>query len=57
MGSSMMDAACPVGFIGLGTMGKAMALTLLKAGTRLLVWNRIRAKPEILAAGQVTSHA
>ena len=53
----MMDAAYPVGFIGLGTMGKAMALTLVKAGTRLLVWNRIRAKPEILAAGQVTSHA
>ena len=46
----MMDAAYPVGFIGLGTMGEAMALTLVKAGTRLLVWNRTRAKAEILAA-------
>src|SRR2546430_8408825 len=37
----------PIGFIGLGTMGEAMALTLVKAGTRLLVWNRTRAKAEI----------
>jgi 3-hydroxyisobutyrate dehydrogenase-like beta-hydroxyacid dehydrogenase len=27
-----MGAAYPIGFIGLGTMGKAMALTLVKAG-------------------------
>jgi 3-hydroxyisobutyrate dehydrogenase len=46
----MIDAAYPIGFIGLGTMGEAMALTLVKAGTRLLVWNRTRAKAEILAA-------
>jgi 3-hydroxyisobutyrate dehydrogenase-like beta-hydroxyacid dehydrogenase len=46
----MMDAAHPIGFIGLGTMGEAMALTLVKAGMRLLVWNRTRAKAEILAA-------
>ena len=46
----MMDAAYPIGFIGLGTMGEAMALTLVKAGTRLLVWNRTRAKAKILAA-------
>src|SRR2546425_12101556 len=46
----MMDAAYPIGFIGLGTMGQAMALTLVKAGTRLLVWNRTRARAEILAA-------
>jgi 3-hydroxyisobutyrate dehydrogenase len=46
----MMDAAIPVGFIGLGTMGEAMALTIVKAGTRLLVWNCTRAKAEILAA-------
>jgi 3-hydroxyisobutyrate dehydrogenase len=45
-----MGAAYPIGFIGLGTMGEAMALTLVKAGTRLLVWNRTRAKAEILAA-------
>jgi len=46
----MTDAAYPIGFIGLGTMGEAMALTLVKAGTRLLVWNRTRAKAEIPAA-------
>ena len=45
-----MNAACPIGFIGLGTMGEAMALTLVKAGTRLLVWNRTPAKAESLAA-------
>jgi len=28
----MMDAAHPIGFIGLGTMGEAMALALVKAG-------------------------
>ena len=44
--SSMTDAAYPVGFIGLGIMGEAMALTLVKAGTRLLVWNRTPAKAE-----------
>jgi len=27
-----VNAAYPIGFIGLGTMGEAMALTLLKAG-------------------------
>src|SRR5438045_8474274 len=48
-GGSMMGATYPIGFIGLGTMGEAMALTLVKAGTRLLVWNRTRAKAEILA--------
>ena len=39
-----------IGFIGLGTMGEAMALRLIKAGTPLLVWNRTRAKAQILAA-------
>jgi 3-hydroxyisobutyrate dehydrogenase len=38
-----------VGFIGLGTMGEPMALTLLKAGTPLLVWNRSPAKSSVLA--------
>lgn len=39
-----------VGFIGLGQMGHAMALNLLKAGHRLIVWNRTRAKAESLVA-------
>ena len=45
-----MGATDPIGFIGLGTMGEAMALTLVNAGTRLLVWNRTRAKAASLAA-------
>jgi len=37
------------GFIGLGTMGEAMALNLVKAGTRLMVWNRSASKCGVLA--------
>ena len=32
-----------VGFIGLGTMGRPMALNLARAGTELIVWNRTAA--------------
>lgn len=39
-----------VGFIGLGHMGQAMARNLLKAGHRLIVYNRTRAKAEALAS-------
>jgi 3-hydroxyisobutyrate dehydrogenase len=46
------NAPYPIGFIGLGSMGEAMALTLVKAGTRLLVWNRTPAKAESLACGR-----
>ena len=38
-----------VGFVGLGIMGMAMAGNLLKAGHRLVVHNRTRAKAERLA--------
>ncbi|MGY4830100.1 NAD(P)-dependent oxidoreductase [Sphaerotilaceae bacterium SBD11-9] len=38
-----------IGFIGLGVMGLPMALNLLKAGTRLRVWNR---SPSALALAQ-----
>ena len=37
-----------VGFIGLGHMGTPMALNLLKAGHRVIVYNRTRAKTEAL---------
>lgn len=37
-----------VGFLGLGTMGSAMAANLLKAGFPLIVWNRTAAKMEPL---------
>ncbi len=41
--------SAPVGFIGLGNMGEPMALSLVTAGTPLLVWNRSRSKCGILA--------
>lgn len=50
----MTVAAAAVGFIGLGTMGEAMALNLVKAGTPLTVWNRTPAKCEILAKAGAT---
>ena len=42
----------PVGFIGLGIMGAAMAKNLLKAGFKVTVHNRSRGKvDELLASG------
>jgi 3-hydroxyisobutyrate dehydrogenase-like beta-hydroxyacid dehydrogenase len=37
-----------VGFIGLGIMGKAMAVNLVKAGYEVVVWNRTQTKCEEL---------
>jgi 3-hydroxyisobutyrate dehydrogenase len=39
-----------IGFIGLGSMGEAMALNLVQARTSLMVWNRSLAKANSLAA-------
>jgi len=39
-----------VGFIGLGVMGRPMALRLVRAGTSLVVWNRTAARAEPLRA-------
>jgi len=39
-----------VGFLGLGQMGKAIALNLLRAGHRLCVWNRSPGPAQELAA-------
>ena len=39
-----------IGFIGLGVMGKPMALNLVRAGTKLVVWNRSPEGREALAA-------
>lgn len=39
-----------VGFIGLGVMGRPMALNLVRAGTPLIVWNRSAGGRETLAA-------
>ncbi|AEV83483.1 3-hydroxyisobutyrate dehydrogenase [Actinoplanes sp. SE50/110] len=41
-----------VGFLGLGVMGRPMALNLVRAGTDLVVWNRsAAARDELRAAG------
>jgi 3-hydroxyisobutyrate dehydrogenase len=45
-----MTNSAAVGFVGLGTMGEAMALNLARAGTKLTVWNRSPAKYALLAA-------
>jgi 2-hydroxy-3-oxopropionate reductase len=39
-----------IGFIGLGIMGRPMALNLLRAGHSLVVHNRTRAKEEELVS-------
>lgn len=39
-----------IGFIGLGLMGRPMALNLVRAGTPLVVWSRTAAGPEELRA-------
>ena len=38
-----------LGFVGLGAMGQGMARVLLRAGHRVTVWNRTRARAEPLA--------
>ncbi len=39
-----------IGFIGLGVMGKPMALNLLSAGYPMIVWNRTRSKMDDVVA-------
>lgn len=39
-----------IGFIGLGVMGRPMALNLVRAGTKLVVWNRSPESCQVLAA-------
>ena len=39
-----------IGFIGLGVMGRPMAKNLIKAGHKLLVFDRVDAAVEELAA-------
>jgi 2-hydroxy-3-oxopropionate reductase len=49
---SAIDNSNPVGFVGLGVMGKSMARNLLKAGLPLTVYNRSSgAAQELLADG------
>jgi 3-hydroxyisobutyrate dehydrogenase len=49
-----MDAKQSIALLGLGTMGRGMAANLLKDGFPLTVWNRTRAKAELLAAKGAT---
>jgi 3-hydroxyisobutyrate dehydrogenase len=55
----MADAAPTeaVGFVGLGVMGQPMALNLVRAGVRLVVWNRTaeRAEPLRHAGAEVAA--
>ena len=47
-----MNGKRRIGFIGLGVMGKPMAMNLLKAGYPMTVWNRTRSKMnDLLAEG------
>ena len=47
-------ASANIGFIGLGLMGRPMALNLLKAGHKLTVWNRTPSRAEELVAAGAT---
>ncbi len=44
-----MESKQSVAILGVGTMGRGMAMNLLKAGFRLTVWNRTKSKAEPLA--------
>lgn len=51
-----MNAATRLGFIGIGLMGRPMALRLLDAGHRLTAWNRTHDKlAPLLARGAVAA--
>ena len=45
-----VSSATPIGFIGLGVMGKSMARNLIKAGFKVALYNRSRAAVDELAA-------
>ncbi|HEV7804106.1 MAG TPA: NAD(P)-binding domain-containing protein, partial [Burkholderiales bacterium] len=49
-----ITTSTPVGFIGLGIMGAAMAKNLLKAGFKVAVHNRSRGKvDDLVKAGAI----
>lgn len=52
-----MSGKLNVGFIGLGLMGKSMALNVLKAGFPVFVYNRTASKTEDLVAAGATACA
>ena len=50
IGTATLLIIMPVGFIGLGIMGRQMAGVLLKKGVDLVVWNRTMKATEPLVA-------
>jgi 3-hydroxyisobutyrate dehydrogenase-like beta-hydroxyacid dehydrogenase len=50
MEQECMGADMKIGFVGLGSMGSAMAANLLKAGHEVTVWNRSPGKSDRLVA-------
>ncbi|CAM3684883.1 NAD(P)-dependent oxidoreductase [Nocardioides zeicaulis] len=52
-----MDDTGPVGFVGLGHMGEPIALNLVRAGVRLVVWTRRAERVRELAAAGATGAA
>lgn len=50
----MIDKTSPIGFIGLGLLGQAMALRLAQQGFPLVVWNRELERSAPLAAAGAT---
>jgi 3-hydroxyisobutyrate dehydrogenase len=49
-----MDDTGPVGFVGLGHMGEPIALNLVRAGRRLVVWTRRAERAQDLVAAGAT---
>ena len=52
-----MEKKPVIGFIGLGLMGRPMAMNLLKAGHSLTVWNRTSERAAELAVALGVRHA
>jgi 3-hydroxyisobutyrate dehydrogenase-like beta-hydroxyacid dehydrogenase len=53
---SEISSATPIGFIGLGVMGKSMARNLIKAGYRVVLHNRSRAAvDELVGIGGIAA--
>eukprot|EP00041_Stephanoeca_diplocostata_P021036 m.481953 g.481953 ORF g.481953 m.481953 type:complete len:291 (-) comp21720_c0_seq1:261-1133(-) len=51
-----MAASRTVGFIGIGIMGRGMAMNLLKSGANVVVWNRTKSKlDELVAKGALVA--
>jgi 3-hydroxyisobutyrate dehydrogenase len=51
----MSQTLSPIGFVGLGLLGQAMALRLQQQGFRLVVWNREPERIEALVAAGATA--